>query len=159
MRKGRIGVGRSAGRVGCGILPAWVDARRAPSQPNKGQLRWDAGWCGFVRRSQDKSSLNSTRPRSTAAMRSSLLLQSGGDARLIDRWRRFRVLELLFLLQGRCRLARVVGDGSVQLSRRRGGGVVFECSSSCVVCRGRVRSLVLRHRHEREKGDRDRERV
>lgn len=84
-------------------------------------------------------------------MRLSLLLQSGGDARLIDRWRRFRVLELLFLLQGRCRLARVVGDGSVQLSRRRGGGVVFECSSSCVVCRGRVRSLVLRHRHEREK--------
>lgn len=72
-------------------------------------------------------------------------------ARLIDRRRRFRVLELLFLLQGRCRLARVVGDGSVQLSRRRGGGVVFECSSSCVVCRGRVRSLVLRHRHEREK--------
>lgn len=85
-------------------------------------------------------------------MRSSLLLQSGGDARLIDRWRRFRVLELLFLLQVVVDLPASWGTARFNcLDDGGGGGVVFECSSSCVVCRGRVRSLVLRHRHEREK--------
>lgn len=94
-------------------------------------------------------------------MRSSLLLQSGGDTRLIDRWRRFRVLELLFLLQGRCRLARVVGDGSVQLSRRRGGGVVFECSSSCVavVCEAWCCGTVTREKRRQRQRESLREKT
>lgn len=145
MRKGRIGVGRSAGRVGCGILPA--ELRASQTKDSCGGMRDDAVSPDALR----TKSLNS-------AMRSSLFAperrRREADGPLATFQSAGALVSFTRSLSTRPRR----GDGSVQLSRQ-GGGRVFECSSSCVVCRGRVRSLVLRHRHEREKEtERDRER-
>ena len=103
-----------------GILPAWLDAR----EPKPAKQRADD--CGISQ--SDAAVFDDGHRRDRLYEKATL--DSGGDARLIDRWRRFRPLELLDvdLHASWGRLGSIVSKKGGRRQSRR---------VSCVVCRVR----------------------